>query len=130
MSALLDFIHERLAEERELIGQHRRAWLRLTAPERREQPVQPGDDDGPAFLALQTLGLDPFHWATAVSHLEAVVDLHGPDSMRDTARCWTCVREFWPCTEVRVWAARWRSHPAFRAEWLPDAALRFVGETR
>lgn len=130
MSALLDFVHERLAEERQLIGRHRLLWQRLTAPERRGEPIQPGDSDGPTFAALELLGLDPFRWATAVAHLEAVVDLHGPDSKRDTARCWTCAREFWPCQEIRVWAARWRSHPRYRPEWTPtDVVLHFVGET-
>lgn len=131
MSALLDFIHDRLTEERDLIGQHRRLWQRLSYLERTHEPVQPTDPDLPVYAALTRLGLDPFAWAGAVAHLEAVVDLHGPDSKRDTARCWTCARESWPCTEIRVWAARWRTHPHYRTEWLPtDVVLHFVGETR
>lgn len=131
MSAIVEFVRARLGEERELIGRYRQAWLRLTDPALSGNTApQPGDDDGPAFAALQLVGLNPFAWARAVDHLEAIVDRHGPDRLGDDAHCRVCLDEPWPCDEIKLWALRWRGHPAWRPEWTPQTTVVFHGETR
>jgi hypothetical protein len=131
MSALLDFIHERLAEERELIGQHRRSWLRLTDPTLSSNAApQASDDDAPAFTALATLGISPFTWARSIDHLQTIAERHGPNKASDDACCRVCLDETWPCDEAKLWAARWSGHPDFRPEWTPQTTVTFHGETR
>lgn len=131
MSAIREFVRVRLAEERELIGRYRQAWLRLTDPVLSGNTApQPGDDDGLAFAALQLVGLNPFAWARAVDHQAAIVDRHQPDTAHDNAACAVCTREPWPCDEIKLWALRWRAHPAWRPEWTPQTTVVFHGETR